>query len=382
MQIARFLLILTLVVFGEQAKSQSASEDLSALDPDNRLWVEQTCPRSYGPSLWTSCVTRAITALRAPGWPAVDELTPDMQEWVMQSCPITYGPQLWRSCAAREVAALTASLPNLADLSTESRQWIDQTCPRSYGPHLWKSCVEREMAALGRAVGHTAIQNRATQSSETSPTGNQTTAVVRPATPAGASSTTADGVTSQASSSQSGSPLMLTVRPDASGVALRDLARLDIAVEVQLRLKERGFLKTSVIDGVWGPRSRLALRDFKAANRLPRTDEWDISSQSALFDNTSAAAAQWYIAPDPSTDTEGLYRPFSPVMGATLHPLNPTDANLIQARLSELGYYRYQPEGIGGLSRALRSRTLRLQMGFQPMMFGMELSKQLYVEHR
>ena len=119
MQIARFLLILTLVVFGEQAKSQSASEDLSALDPDNRLWVEQTCPRSYGPSLWTSCVTRAITALRAPGWPAVDELTPDMQEWVMQSCPITYGPQLWRSCAAREVAALTASLPNLADLSTD-----------------------------------------------------------------------------------------------------------------------------------------------------------------------------------------------------------------------------------------------------------------------
>nr|WP_246529259.1 peptidoglycan-binding protein [Microvirga zambiensis] len=142
---------------------------------------------------------------------------------------------------------------------------------------------------------------------------------------------------------------MLTVRPEGTAVSLRDLVRVEVAVEVQLRLKERGFLKTPVIDGVWGPRSRLALRDFKAANGLPRTDEWDVSSQSALFDSTYVGAAQWYIAPDPTTDIEGLYRSFSPALGATLHPLNPTDANLIQARLSELGYYRYQPEGIWGL---------------------------------
>jgi peptidoglycan hydrolase-like protein with peptidoglycan-binding domain len=135
----------------------------------------------------------------------------------------------------------------------------------------------------------------------------------------------------------------------SSAETLRDLTRLEVAVEVQLRLKERGFLKTSVIDGVWGPRSRIALRDFKVANGLPRTDEWDLPSQTALFDSMSATAAQWYVSPDPAAETEGLYRPFAPVVGTTLHPLNPSDANLIQSRLTELGYYRYQPEGIWGL---------------------------------
>jgi peptidoglycan hydrolase-like protein with peptidoglycan-binding domain len=128
-----------------------------------------------------------------------------------------------------------------------------------------------------------------------------------------------------------------------------DLARLEVAVEVQLRLKERGFLKSSIIDGVWGPRSRIALRDFKAANNLPRTDEWDAQSQMALFDDRSAVAPEWYSPPDPATEIQGLYQPFAPVTGSTLHPLNPPDANLIQARLSQLGYYRYQPEGIWGL---------------------------------
>jgi peptidoglycan hydrolase-like protein with peptidoglycan-binding domain len=142
---------------------------------------------------------------------------------------------------------------------------------------------------------------------------------------------------------------MLIVRPGGSTEALRDLTRLEVAVEVQLRLRERGFLKTSIIDGVWGPRSRIALRDFKAANGLPHTDEWDLPSQTALFDNMSATAPQWYVPPDPATEAEGLYRPFAPAIGTTLHPLNPSDANLIQARLSELGYYRYQPEGIWGL---------------------------------
>jgi peptidoglycan hydrolase-like protein with peptidoglycan-binding domain len=143
--------------------------------------------------------------------------------------------------------------------------------------------------------------------------------------------------------------LTLTVRPTGSAEALSDLSRLEVAVEVQLRLKDRGFLISSIIDGVWGPRSRIALRDFKAANGFPRTDEWDILSQTALFDDMSATAAQWYAPPDPATETEGLYHPFAPVMGTTLHPLNPSDANLIQARLSDLGYYRYQPEGIWGL---------------------------------
>ncbi|PVE20595.1 hypothetical protein DC522_31385 [Microvirga sp. KLBC 81] len=351
MKSARLLLILTLAALGGQARAQTTSEDLSALDPDNRRWVEQTCPRSYGPSLWTSCVSRQIAALRAPGWPAVSELAPEMQIWVMQSCPTSHGPQLWRSCAERQVAALSSSLPNVSDLSSEARQWIDQTCPRSHGAQLWKSCVEREAAAVRRAFAQPGVQqNREAQPSQASPLDSPATAITRPSTPVEEPPAAGDGSKTQPSSSlPSSSPLMLTVRPAGSVEALRDLTRLEVAVEVQLRLRERGFLKTSIIDGVWGPRSRIALRDFKAANGLPNTDEWDLPSQTALFGSMSATAPQWYAPPDPATEAEGLYRPFASVMGTTLHPLNPSDANLIQARLSELGYYRYQPEGIWGL---------------------------------
>ncbi|EIM31111.1 putative peptidoglycan-binding domain-containing protein [Microvirga lotononidis] len=351
MKSVRLLLILTLVSFGGQARAQTTADDLSALDPDNRSWVEQTCPRSHGPSLWMSCVNRQIVALRAPGWPAVSALAPEMQKWVMQTCPVSHGPQLWRSCAERQVAALSSSLPNISDLSAEARQWIDQTCPRSHGPQLWKSCVERESAAVRRATGQSSgPQNREGRPPQASPLDNPAIATSRPPAPVQGTPAVGDGAKMQPSSPlPSNSPLMLTVRPTSSAETLRDLARLEVAVEVQLRLKERGFLKTSVIDGVWGPRSRIALRDFKVANGLPRTDEWDLPSQMALFDSMSAAAAQWYVSPDPATETEGLYRPFAPAIGMALHPLNPSDANLIQARLSELGYYRYQPEGIWGL---------------------------------
>lgn len=349
MKSVRLLLILTLAANGGQARAQTTSEDLAALDSDNRRWVEQTCPRSHGPSLWTSCVIRQITALRAPGWPAVSALAPEMQIWVMQSCPTSHGPQLWRGCAERQVAALSSPLPNVSDLSAEARQWIDQTCPRSHGPQLWKSCVEREATAVRRAIGQPgAQQNREGQPFQSSPLGSPATAVTRPS-PLEEPPAAGDGAKTQPSSLSSNSPLMLTVRPSGSSEVLRDLTRLDVAVEVQLRLRERGFLKTPIIDGIWGPRSRIALRDFKAANGLPGTDEWDISSQAALFDNMSATAGQSYVPPDPRIETGGLYRPFAPIMGTTLHPLNPSDANLIQARLSELGYYRYQPEGIWGL---------------------------------
>ncbi|WP_404295508.1 peptidoglycan-binding protein (plasmid) [Microvirga sp. RSM25] len=80
----------------------------------------------------------------------------------------------------------------------------------------------------------------------------------------------------------------------------------------------------------------------------------------------SATAAQWYVPPDPATETEGLYRPFAPVVGTTLHPLNPSDASLIQARLTELGYYRYQPEGIWGLISRSALQDYKAANGLSP----------------
>ncbi len=138
---------------------------------------------------------------------------------------------------------------------------------------------------------------------------------------------------------------------------------LDVAVSIQRRLQQLNYLQTSVIDGVWGPRSRIALRDFKAANGLPSTDEWDAATQSILTDETAKPAPYGYKAPDPLAPTEGLFRPFRPVPGTTWHPLNPREAHIIQRRLQELGYYRLPPEGIWGLASRLALRDFKAAHG-------------------
>jgi hypothetical protein len=57
---------------------------------------------------------------------------------------------------------------------------------------------------------------------------------------------------------------------------------------VQNRLIELGYLGGAA-DGVWGPRSRGALRGFKAANGLPADDKWDEAINRRLL---SASAAR------------------------------------------------------------------------------------------
>jgi hypothetical protein len=99
---------------------------------------------------------------------------------------------------------------------------------------------------------------------------------------------------------------------------------------------------------VWGPRSRIALRDFKSFNGLGFDDKWELRVQLALFNDGSRIASAAYIPPDPNVASDGLYQPFSPPPGSTLHPLNPSDATVIQSRLSELGYYRVSGDGVWG----------------------------------
>jgi hypothetical protein len=63
-----------------------------------------------------------------------------------------------------------------------------------------------------------------------------------------------------------------------------DLTNLDAAAQVQRRLQERAFFH-GLVDGVWGKRSRIALRDFRIRNGLGADDRWDLQTQLAVFDD-------------------------------------------------------------------------------------------------
>jgi peptidoglycan hydrolase-like protein with peptidoglycan-binding domain len=141
-----------------------------------------------------------------------------------------------------------------------------------------------------------------------------------------------------------------------------NLASLDAASQVQRRLQERGFF-TGLVDGVWGPKSRVALRDFKMFNGLGSDDEWDLKTQLALFDDRYRIASAGYVPPDPSQSTNGLFKAFSPPPGATLHPLNIRDALAIQGKLFEMGYYRKPGDGVWGLASRSALRDLKVANG-------------------
>lgn len=82
---------------------------------------------------------------------------------------------------------------------------------------------------------------------------------------------------------------------------------------IQSRLSALGY-PSGDENGVWGPRSRQALREFKTTRQLPLDDAWDEATERALFSEpasrkTDAFAGVW--APDakacsPQTNRKGL----------------------------------------------------------------------------
>lgn len=57
------------------------------------------------------------------------------------------------------------------------------------------------------------------------------------------------------------------------------------AVTIQSRLAELGYYKMK-IDGLWGPGSKRALKNFQKANGLESSGEWDMESQRKLLSGT------------------------------------------------------------------------------------------------
>ena len=128
------------------AAGQSVDAALAKLSQSDRDWVNRSCPRTLGPSLWSGCIIRESGAITA-GRPDLSKLTQAEREWIDRSCPDSLGPGLSIGCTRREKAAIEAGIPNLSSLPAAKRQWIQHSCSTTLGPSLYRSCVRRELVA-------------------------------------------------------------------------------------------------------------------------------------------------------------------------------------------------------------------------------------------
>ena len=127
--------------------AQSLEQKLSNFPISTQNWLEQSCPKYLGPSLWKNCMEREMQAL-SKGIPDVNTLSSEDKDWIEQSCPTYLGPSLYKNCMEREKNALKQGMPSLAGLSSSSKQWVLDSCPRYLGPSLYRSCLQREITSL------------------------------------------------------------------------------------------------------------------------------------------------------------------------------------------------------------------------------------------
>lgn len=121
-----------------------------------------------------------------------------------------------------------------------------------------------------------------------------------------------------------------------------------VAARVQRRLNELGYTNTAP-DGAWGPMSRSALRNFKQANGLLWDDALDRETVARLFSMAALSAMPGANSP-PDDGTQPFETAYPPPPGAKLNPLNRPDAERIQQRLADLGYYEGEIDGLWGIA--------------------------------
>jgi peptidoglycan hydrolase-like protein with peptidoglycan-binding domain len=139
--------------------------------------------------------------------------------------------------------------------------------------------------------------------------------------------------------------------------ALLDLLRSEDATNVQRRLIELRLL-SGPADGVWGSRSRSALRSFRIANNLGSDDKWDGHTQQELFKTS--------VAPGSSANRLGTKVGMTETLpGAARNPLNHSDALWIQKRLHDMGYYFGNVDGVWRASSRNALRDFKAINGLQ-----------------
>jgi peptidoglycan hydrolase-like protein with peptidoglycan-binding domain len=150
--------------------------------------------------------------------------------------------------------------------------------------------------------------------------------------------------------------------PSEIAVTNMDLLLIEGARTVQQRLARLGFY-IGIPDGIWTPKSRRALCDFKSANGLGRDDSWDGSIQVRLFAQTAEKKVVASTRADQSNAARCVETYYPPPIGAASNPLNRADAVRLQTRLADLGFYIGQRDGVWGRASRNALRDFKLSNG-------------------
>jgi hypothetical protein len=134
---------LLLLLAARLSIAQTPDVRLSDLSPEYQAWVNRSCQRSLGASIWRSCIEKEANAL-AQGVPNLSQLKPRDRAWILRSCPRTLAPSRAVYCLAREVRVLSEGIPSISDLSIDQRGRVQRACPRSLPPSLYRACLDRE----------------------------------------------------------------------------------------------------------------------------------------------------------------------------------------------------------------------------------------------
>ncbi len=154
------------------------------------------------------------------------------------------------------------------------------------------------------------------------------------------------------------------IAPDAEEAANSSLNLLltPDATKVQQRLAELGYFGHTP-NGIWGPQSRRALREFKSANALPQDDGWDAGTQARLFSDQAQPGKPASAGTGLPDDPKGPETRYPPPTGTTLNPLNRADAVRVQKRLAELRYFTAAADGVWGETSRKALRDLKIVNG-------------------
>lgn len=121
-------------------------EDLSMINPEQRIWVKKSCPRA----LWLfgdreACIKREKSAFRADT--DLSSLNRKQLSQVNGSCPRSFSPSDWVSCIEREKEAILG-MPDLSGFKPEWQMLINNSCAAMGSASGYQDCAEREIAAL------------------------------------------------------------------------------------------------------------------------------------------------------------------------------------------------------------------------------------------
>ena len=118
---------------------------------EDQEWVNSSCPRSLGPSIWSRCIERETAAI-SRGMPDLSRFDPELRDWIIKSCPSSLGPSITIDCLRRESTAIDNAHFDFdfSALSKADQEWLADTCPLSLGPSIFAACLEREGTALKR----------------------------------------------------------------------------------------------------------------------------------------------------------------------------------------------------------------------------------------